>query len=579
MARGISLANKCQLGFGLAILLIIGSALLVPWVRLVTIVDQSQVETSRQIARVWAQAPWLDENVGWFLQPSDADPDAPESELLIGYWPVKDWERTQFQSAFLQAAKRRFAAERGGAAGGNGGGGLGPNEHEPEYVEVLWDANDRVYRFARVVPEDRGIADGSGAGGEGPGIRGVIVVERRSTTAASQLFVNRMYLLAAGAGAGALAFLVFYVITTRIILSPVRALRDTTELVRAGNLNVRSDIRTGDEFEQLSEAFNSMLANLGEQQAQLRGTNRSLDLKLVELAEINVGLHEAARMKGEFLARISHELRTPLNSIIGFAEILQDLAQSETDHPERSGDPERLAKRKRYLENIVSAGRTLLEMINELLTMARIDAGKIELHVQAMNVAETCDGLLALIRPLAERKRIRLSLQLQAPRGGGVLSAAGTAGAGASGRSDDGGGFTSDPAAADLPSIETDPQKFQQVIFNFLSNAVKFTPEEGEVTLRAERLVGNDGVQRLRVSVLDTGPGIPREMHEEIFNKFTQLEAGHTRQHQGTGLGLSIAKEFAAMLGGEIQLVSEVGRGSMFSLIVPLTVARTAVPA
>ncbi|MEC9374725.1 MAG: ATP-binding protein, partial [Planctomycetota bacterium] len=118
--------------------------------------------------------------------------------------------------------------------------------------------------------------------------------------------------------------------------------------------------------------------------------------------------------------------------------------------------------------------------------------------------------------------------------------------------------------------IETDPRKFQQIVFNFLSNAVKFTPEGGSVTLRAERVSAGEPEPRVRVSVLDSGPGIAREDQQRIFEKFTRLESGHTSEHAGTGLGLAICKELTGMIQGEIQLVSESGQGSMFSLIVPV---------
>ncbi|MEO1131057.1 MAG: HAMP domain-containing sensor histidine kinase, partial [Planctomycetota bacterium] len=444
-----------------------------------------------------------------------------ERALRIRFYNTEEWAAATFGDGFHATARRKFAAEDA------------PTEH----IEVLWADGERLYHYALVVDEES-------AGASGPS--GVLVIERRSPVAASQIFVNRMLLIGAGLGAGALAVLVFYLITTRIILGPVRALRDTAEKVKTGNLHVRSEIHTGDEFQQLSETFNGMLENLTSQQAQLRGINRSLDLKLNELAERNVALYEAARLKGEFLANISHELRTPLNSIIGFAEILQEMVTGDLESADEPTP--NLEKRKRYLSNIVNAGHTLLEMINELLTMAKIDAGTIEVHVQPMNVIETCEGLIQLIRPLADRKNISLSLQMQ------------------SGGSTD---FTHQPDEADLPIIETDPQKFQQIAFNFLSNAVKFTPDGGEVTLRAERMLGADGELRLRMSVLDTGPGIPPDKQALIFEKFSQLEEAHTRSHQGTGLGLAIAREFADMLQGEIQLVSEVGRGSMFSVVVP----------
>ncbi len=529
MSRGVSLANKCQLLFGGAVVLIVTAALIGPWIRLGTIVDEAQLENSRQIADLWASNQLLSPEVARLFGPAPESASPSGMGLTIRSWTIDEWEQEQFTSGFLEAAKRRLAK----------------SPKEPgrlvEHAETIWEEGDRAYRYARLLSDANGVPTG------------VVVVDRRSSAAASLLLVNRMYLLVAGVGAGVIAVLVFYFITTRIILSPVRALKKTADTVRAGNLQVRSELRTGDEFEQLSEAFNSMLADLTEQQQLLRGINRSLDLRLNELAERNSALFEAARVKGEFLANISHELRTPLNSIIGFAEILQDIAMQDAENPGETLSEAQLVKRRRYLHNIVSAGRSLLEMINELLMMAKIEAGRIELNLQPVNVAETCEALAALIHPLAERKRLTISLQLQSAEPGG---------------------FTSEPARSDLPLVETDQQKFHHVVFNFLSNAVKFTPEGGRVTLRAERLVAGDGLGRVRVSVLDTGPGIAPDKRQVIFEKFSQLDSGHTKEHQGAGLGLAIAKEFAELLQGEIQVESEPGRGSMFSLIIPLSVDR-----
>ena len=523
MSRGWSLANKCQLVFGAAIILIIGAALVVPWSLLSKIVDRGQLESSRQLVSFWSTNPFIASALVPTAHPEKA---SDRADLRIMYYPIDEWRTGDRSSEFEHNARRRFDrllndAERRGPI---------------ELAEALAEDGGRRYRFAALIQTTD----------DPPAPKGVLVVERLSAVAANQLMVYRMYVILAGFAATMLALLVFFLITNRIILEPVRVLRETAETVQAGNLHVRSTIRTGDEFEQLADAFNRMLETLSSQQEQLRGINRSLDLKLAELSERNIALYEAARVKGEFLANISHELRTPLNSIIGFAEILQDIAH----HDVTSGEPPdelTLQKRRRYLENIVNAGRALLEMINELLTMARLDAGTVELHIQPTTVGETCADLLTLIRPIADRRSIRLVLQLQAARGG----------------------FTDAPGDASLPTVETDPQKFQQIIFNFLSNAVKFTPESGQVTLRAERLQSADGEARVRISVLDTGPGIPPDQHRAIFEKFTQLDQGPTKKHQGTGLGLAIAREFATMLGGEIQLVSDIGRGSMFSLILP----------
>ena len=525
VSRGLSLANKCQLLFGAAVVLLISAALVVPWVRLVGIVDEAQLETSHQIARLWENNLLIDPSFARLLQTEEEAKEL-EQQLRIGYYPATEWGTAKLPDFEAHARKHFLEGKEGAGA--------------REFSEALWEKEGRRYRYAQVLVNSENQ------------MTGVLVIDRLSNVAASQVFVNRLYLVVAGIGAGGLAVLVFYLITTRIVLSPVRALRDTAAVVEAGNLHVRSEIKTGDEFQELSDAFNSMLTTLADQQAQLRGINRSLDLKLTELAERNVALYEAARLKGEFLANISHELRTPLNSIIGFAEILQEIAQGEVENrPADATDPQ-VIKRRRYLDNIVTAGRTLLEMINELLTMAKLDAGTIDLSLQKMNVADTCDGLMALIRPLADKKRIRIELQLRA--GGGT--------------------FTGDPSQAELPLVETDPNKFQQIIFNFLSNAVKFTPEDGQVTLRGEQFIGSDGEARVRLAIMDTGPGIPPDKQKVIFEKFVQLEGGHTRTAQGTGLGLAIAKEFAEMIGGEIQVVSEMGRGSVFSLIVPVETAQ-----
>src|SRR4029450_6929102 len=165
----------------------------------------------------------------------------------------------------------------------------------------------------------------------------------------------------------------------RLILQPVRVLQETAEKVSEGDLNIRSDISTGDEFQQLSETFNTMLFNLKTSADQLRSVNKSLDLKLGQLAESNIGLYESNRLKSEFLANVSHELRTPLNSIIGFAELLEEIAKS--DHgAARKGHPS--------IGNTLKGGPSLLEMINELLQMAKIEAGRVELSIAPTSLSD-----------------------------------------------------------------------------------------------------------------------------------------------------------------------------------------------
>ncbi|MFG0258480.1 MAG: ATP-binding protein [Phycisphaerales bacterium JB043] len=512
---GLSLASKCQILFGIAVLFLVAGAVVVPWLRAGRLVDRAQHDASRRISAIWPDLASLTVPVERFTsQPQLDRDDTQEPSFIVAYLPSSELSEWLESDGF--AAKASRAASDGTLE---------------ELTEVTRTQGERVYRYARADLDDQGT------------LVGVIFVEHHSTHLASQLFIARLYLVLTGLIVGAIAVALFYVITMRLILSPVRQLRETAERIRAGEPDVRADIQTGDEFQELGEAFNEMLVSLEHSQEKLRGINVSLDLKVTELEHANQSLHEAARLKGDFLATVSHELRTPLNSIIGFAELLVGIANNEKpdDNDMVRIDPERFAKRARYLDHIVVAGRRLLEMINELLEMARIEAGKVDLHVEKMSVSSACEGLIALIRPQAERKNINLELNLPM----GIA------------------------AHKEAPIIETDPRKFQQIVFNFLSNAVKFTPEGGTVTLRAERLLADSDDTRVRVSVLDTGPGIPEPDQQRIFDKFERVESGHVRESTGTGLGLAICKELASFIQGEIQLVSEENQGSMFSLIVP----------
>ncbi len=337
----------------------------------------------------------------------------------------------------------------------------------------------------------------------------------------NQLLLNRIVIVVSGLIGGALAIVVFYLITTRLILQPVRVLKNTAEKVAAGDLAIRSAISTGDEFEQLSETFNTMLTTLKNSQDQLEASNRSLDTRVGELAQSNVDLFTANRVKSEFLTNVSHELRTPLNAIIGFAELLSNSESLRGD-----------AKLARYLENIQNSARQLLDLINDLLDLAKIEAGKVVLRQERINVPDVCESLINFMKPLAQKKGIEVTLTVD----------------------------------KDIPLVQTDPGRFGQILYNFVSNAVKFTPQDGKIKIAVE----NADPRHVRVSVSDTGPGIAPEHQAEIFEKFHQLDASVTRQHSGTGLGLAISRELATLLQGKIELVSALGKGATFSLVVPV---------
>ena len=498
MATGLSLANKVQLLFGTAVVAILAGALAVPWFHAEELVYRSQLEVSRQLADAWLEVP--------------------DQVEAAGPIPIKVYSVEQIRSEadidpFLTEAVQRMESDAG----------------LRELFQQLDSGNLVVYHYARAL---RGPAwnalmpEAPPIGGEGLG--GVLAIDRPSELAAGQLLGNRVYLFASWMVASLLAILLFWFIVNRVILKPVRRLRDTADKVEQGDFSVRASIRTGDDFESLAESFNRMLDEIERTSGQLRSVNETLDLKVTELAEANIGLFESNRLKSEFLANVSHELKTPLNSIIGFAELLEEMVDADAG-------PD--SKQHRYLGNITTSGHRLLEMISELLEMAKIEAGRVEVSIEPVEIRELLDGLAAIMRPQAEKKRIIIEVKI----------------------------------SGDIPLVETDAGKLQQVLFNFLSNAVKFSPEGSTVILAAEKMLRADKSVAIRFRVSDHGPGIPSDMQSSIFDKFRQVDASHTRSHGGTGLGLAICRELAELIGASVSLVSEPGSGSTFSVEVPLT--------
>lgn len=515
----ISLANKCQLMFGAAVVLILTAALSVPWLRMQKLVDDGQREIARGLAEAWMpELLPFDEVYTTRLTLSTGEDQPIRRVQLISVAEVESHAESDPMLASALKRLEQFPNMRDVIQTRSG------REGRRHYYYVMPVRQSDLERFRPGV--------GSGLTPMAPAdpLRGVLVIEMWAQWASQQLLLNRVYIITAGLLAGLLAIVVFWFITTRIILSPVRVLRDTADKVSEGNLNIRADINTGDEFEQLSHAFNAMLVNLKNTQDQLRALNKQLDLKLGELAETNVSLFEANRLKTDFLANVSHELRTPLNSIIGFAELLGETLASPRD--------DALDKAKRYSDHILKSTTALMALINDLLDLAKIEAGRVDLHVEPVSVADACEGLANLIRPQADRKQIKVVLQVE----------------------------------PNLPIIQTDPGKFQQILFNFLSNAVKFTPEHGRIELGAGGEIDRDEDQAhaVRVWVADSGPGIPVESQELVFEKFRQVDSPHTKEHAGTGLGLAISRELARLLQARIELHSDVGKGARFSLVVPL---------
>jgi signal transduction histidine kinase len=336
---------------------------------------------------------------------------------------------------------------------------------------------------------------------------------------------------------------VFYWITQRVILRPIRQLRALANNVAEGNLDIRSSIQTGDEYEKLANAFNNMLDGLLSTQEKLRQANKQLDAKIAELSQRNIELFKANKVKSEFLANISHEFRTPLNAILGFAQVLRESADPGT--PGKAVSPGlKNKKAQRYAENIIISGNRLLNMVNDLLDLAKTQAGKMELHIERTSVASLLKALVSSFSLLTKQKKIKVKLQI-------------------------------DP---DLPPLMTDTGKVQQILYNFLSNAVKFTPPQGRIEIQA----GPSPVPRetgpqprfVRVAVTDTGCGIAEADKKKIFEKFRQVDGSITRESTGSGLGLTISTELAVMLAGSIGLESEPGKGSTFWLDIPITLTK-----
>jgi signal transduction histidine kinase len=346
---------------------------------------------------------------------------------------------------------------------------------------------------------------------------GILKIRIPTSDIQSEVNVNRAVLISTALVAALLIMAGSYFIVRYVIVKPVKHLKEVSDAISAGELNVRSEIQTGDEFEDLSHAFNRMLRSLVNMQDRLRKVNSDLDRKVDELAQANMALYESNRLKSDFLATMSHELRTPLNSILGFSEVLLSANQLND-------------KQHRWVRNIQSSGDKLLNLINDILDLAKIEAGKMQVRLAEFSVYDVCEGLLAMFRPLAEKKNIELRSQLE----------------------------------PGIPVLRQDVVKLQQILSNLLSNAIKFTPEGGRIMLQAEA-----GPECVVLTVADTGVGIAADEQDLVFEKFRQGGNPLTREHAGTGLGLSIVRELSKLLGGEVTLRSELGRGSTFTVRLP----------
>jgi signal transduction histidine kinase len=239
-----------------------------------------------------------------------------------------------------------------------------------------------------------------------------------------------------------------------------------------------------------------------------------------EIADKSRQLEAASRHKSEFLANMSHELRTPLNAVIGFSEVLLQRMFGELND-----------KQDEYLKDIYASGQHLLSLINDILDLSKIEAGRMELAPAPFHLPTALENAVTLVKERASRHGIALQLDI-------------------------------DPRLGELVG---DERKVKQVLLNLLSNAVKFTPEGGRISLKASR---RDGA--VEISVTDTGIGIAPEDQVAVFEEFRQVGSDETRKQEGTGLGLTLAKKFVELHGGQIWVESQLGRGSTFTFTLHL---------
>ncbi len=514
----LSLAEKCRIAFGLAVIFVLTLALSWPYIWMGQLTKKTYLDAGRAKAETLLRKHFRLKEAG----ETTLRPLANTGVVLDVNDPEIRWIRftkegeadlsqlTQQQKEVIDALRSEEAREDDIYFTSKAG------LRYSNYVRIF-RANDKCINCHK--------PQGSGSAFSLNEQIGAVVIQR-SADIGYTVLINWVSVIVAWLFAGAGAIVAFYMITQRVILRPIRQLRALASNVAEGNLDIRSAIKTGDEYEKLAKAFNDMLDGLQAAQEKLRQANKQLDAKIAELSERNIELFRANKIKGEFLANVSHEFRTPLNAILGFAQVLRD-------------KPGLLKKEKaqRYAENIITGGNRLLNMINDLLDLAKTEAGKMELHIEETSVPQLCKALLASFSLLTKKKKIKVKLLTD----------------------------------INIPPLMTDAGKVQQILNNFLSNAVKFTPQRGRIEIRASLLPDDNTV---RIAVADTGCGIAEADREKIFEKFRQSDGSITRETTGSGLGLTISKELAAMLAGSIGLESELGKGSTFWLDIPITLVK-----
>jgi signal transduction histidine kinase len=353
-----------------------------------------------------------------------------------------------------------------------------------------------------------------------PGLNWAVFIELPVKEAYAQIYASifrTSTLLLLGLGMALLASLF---VAGRVV-HPLETLRKGVERIGGGDMGLRLDLKTGDEIEILAEEFNKMAQNLRQAYA---GLEHKVAERTQELAVANDRLKEVDRLKSDFVSNVSHELRTPLTAIKGAV----DLMLREVPGPLNE-------KQTHYLTRVRSNTQHLAGLINDLLDLSKIEEGKIELQANRVSIGGLVHEVVETLRPIAAEKPIVLEMIAPEPS---IL-------------------------------VWADRDKVTQVLMNLIGNAIKFTPPNGRVGVSAE----SESTGWVRVSIRDTGAGIPTSEQQKIFEKFYQVAENGGPKPKGTGLGLAISKVLVELHGGRIWVESEIEHGSNFSFTLPAAVS------